>query len=250
MHEVEPELRHCPHDGRLLAELGEVASEKLDIVPPKIRVICHSRKQYACDCGQCIQVAPLPAQPIPKSLTSPGLLAHVTVSKYEDTLPLYRQETILQRIGVDIPLAALASWMIKAGTLVRPLINLLRDRLLDYDIVQMDETTVQVLKESGKSAQPSCLWLQWLQRGGKLQPAHSCGLRGPRAALVQRSGEGAGQEQEGRQGLAWTGVDPEVVLGGEKGPGVLALGSPCPPPGASGPDTRLVAQLVVDLPQF
>ena len=61
-------------------------------------MIRHIRKQYACTGGgQCIKTAPLPAQPVPKSLVSPGLLAHITVSKYPDALPLYRQETILGR---------------------------------------------------------------------------------------------------------------------------------------------------------
>jgi transposase len=167
VHEIDAGQRHCPHDGKLLTEIGDVVSEQLDIVPAKIQVIRHVRKQYACDCGQCIQTAPLPAQPIPKSLASPGLLAHITVSKYQDALPLYRQETILQRIGVDIPRATLANWMIKAGTLIQPVINLLRDRLLEYDILQMDETTVQVLKEPGKSAQSKSYL--WLQRGGPPQ---------------------------------------------------------------------------------
>jgi hypothetical protein len=90
-------------------------------------------------------------QPIPKSLASPGLLAHVAVSKYQDALPLYRQEQILERIGVELPRATLANWMIRAGTLIQPLVNLLRDQLLGYDMIQMDETTVQVLKEPGKA---------------------------------------------------------------------------------------------------
>ena len=164
VYELPESERVCPHDGSLLKEMGETVSEQLDIVPAKIRVIRHIRKKYACDCGQCIKTALLPPQPIPKSLASPGLLAHVAVSKYQDALPLYRQEHILQRIGVDIPRATLANWMIRAGGLVQPLINLLRDHLLDYDIVQMDETTVQVLKEPGKTAQ-STSYL-WVQRGG------------------------------------------------------------------------------------
>ena len=86
------------------------------------------------------------------------------MSKYQDALPLYRQEQILQRIGVDLPRATLANWMIQAGTLIQPLINLLRDRLLAYDIIQMDETTVQVLKEPGKPAQSKSYL--WVQRGG------------------------------------------------------------------------------------
>ena len=164
IHDIPEAERRCPHDGNVLTEINSVVSEQLDIIPAQIRVLRHIRKQYACDCGRCIQTAPLPAQPLPKSLASPGLLAHITVSKYQDALPLYRQETILQRIGVDIPRATLANWMIRAGSLVQPVINLLRDRLLGYDIVQMDESTVQVLKEPGKTAQSKSYL--WLQRGG------------------------------------------------------------------------------------
>jgi len=164
IHELPESERHCDHDGRTLTEIGEVVSEQLDIIPAKIQVTRHIRRKYACSCGQCIKTAPLPAQPIPRSMASPGLLAHITVSKYQDALPLYRQETILQRIGVDIPRATLANWMIKAGHLVQPLINLMHEQLLSHDIIQMDETTVQVLKESGKKAQSKSYL--WLQRGG------------------------------------------------------------------------------------
>jgi transposase len=164
VHELSADELICPHDGATLTEIGEVTSEQLDIVPATIQVIQHIRKQYACDCGQCIKTAALPKQPIPKSMASPGLLAHITVSKYQDALPLYRQETILRRIGVDLPRATLANWMIQVGVLIQPLINLLRDRLLEYDIIQMDETTVQVLKEPGKQAQSKSYI--WVQRGG------------------------------------------------------------------------------------
>jgi transposase len=164
IHDLPESERRCDHDGQLLTEIDEVISEQLDIIPAKIQVIRHIRKKYACSCGQCIKTAPLPAQPIPKSMASPGLLAHITVSKYQDALPLYRQETILRRIGVELPRATLANWMIQAGTLIQPVINLLRDRLLDYDILQMDETTVQVLNEAGKAAQSKSYL--WLQRGG------------------------------------------------------------------------------------
>ena len=164
IHELNGDDLICPHDGGVLNEIGEKTSEQLDIVPARIQVIRHIRKQYACKCGQCIKTAALPKQPIPKSMASPGLLAHITVSKYQDALPLYRQETILQRIGVDIPRATLANWMIRSGILIQPLINLLRDRMLEYDIIQMDETPVQVLEEPDKLAQSKSYI--WLQRGG------------------------------------------------------------------------------------
>jgi transposase len=164
IHDLPESERHCDHDGRPLRAIDEVVSEQLDIIPAKIQVIRHIRKKYACSCGQCIKTAPLPAQPIPKSMASPGLLAHIAVSKYQDALPLYRQETILRRIGVKLPRATLANWMVQVGNLIQPVINLLRDRLLDYDILQMDETTVQVLNEQGKTAQSKSYL--WLQRGG------------------------------------------------------------------------------------
>ncbi len=164
VHELSDADRICPHDGSILAEIGEEVTEQLDIIPAKIQVLRHICKKYACQCGQCIKKAPRPAQAIPKSLASPGLLAHVTVSKYQDALPLYRQETILRRIGVELSRATLANWMIQAGSLVQPIINLLRDRMLEYDILQMDETTVQVLREPGKTAQSKSYL--WLQKGG------------------------------------------------------------------------------------
>ncbi len=161
VHTLPESERICPHDGQRLTEIGVVTSEQLDLIPAQIQVLQHQRTRYACACGQCIRTAPLPAQPIPKSMASPGLLAHIAVSKYQDALPLYRQEQILTRIGVDLPRATLASWMIQAGTLLQPLINLLRDRLLAYDLLQMDESPVQVLKEPGKTAQSkSYLWVQ------------------------------------------------------------------------------------------
>jgi len=58
----------------------------------------------------------------------------------------------------------MANWMIKAGQLVQPLINLMQDNILSYDILQMDETRVQVLNEDGRTAQ-SQSWM-WVQRGG------------------------------------------------------------------------------------
>ncbi|VAW74737.1 Mobile element protein [hydrothermal vent metagenome] len=164
VHEIPEAERVCPHDGNALNEMNEVVSEQLDIIPAKIQVIRHIRKQYFCSCGHCIKIAPLPKQPIPKSLASPGLLAHVTVSKYQDALPLYRQEKILQRIGVAIPRATLANRMIKTGALIQPVINLLRDQLLSHEILQMDETTVQVLSEQDKTAQSKSYL--WVQRGG------------------------------------------------------------------------------------
>lgn len=113
---------------------------------------------------RAIVVAPLPAQPIPKSNASPGTCAYIATAKFEDGLPLYRQEKMLARIGVDISRGTLAAWMIRLGELIVPLVNLMQDTVLSYDVLQMDETTVQVLKEPGRAAQAKSR--MWVRRGG------------------------------------------------------------------------------------
>ena len=163
-HDLPEEEKTCSC-GCGLTRIGEDTSEQLDIVPAQVRVLQHVRLKYACKaCEETIKTAPVPAHPIPKSNASPGLLAHVAVAKYQDALPLARQERILQRAGVELPRATLAGWMIKLGALLDPLIEQLRERLLAYDIVQMDETRIQVLKEAGRSASSNSYI--WVQRGG------------------------------------------------------------------------------------
>lgn len=153
LHELKDADCHWGQCQALLEPVSEKVSEQLDIQPATVRVIRHVRKTYTCQtCDGAMTTAPMPAQPIPRSMASLGTLAHIAVSKYADGLPLYRQEKKLMRIGVDLPRSTLASWMVKAGELVQPLINLLRDKLLADDIVAMDETRLQVLKEPGKKA--------------------------------------------------------------------------------------------------
>lgn len=162
VHDLPEAAKVCATDGTALVRIGEETSEQLEIVPATIQVLRHVRPKYACPtCHEGVHVAEPPPQPIPKSLASPALLAHVAVSKYVDALPLYRQEAILTRIGVDLPRATLAHWMVRAGELVQPLVNLLRDDLLAGGLVQCDETPFQVLKEPGKAATSlSYLWVQ------------------------------------------------------------------------------------------
>ena len=151
--------------------IGELTSEQIDIEPAKACVLQHVRFKYACrtcegteDDGPAVVTAALPAQPLPKSNCSPGLAAFITVSKYADGLPLYRLEGILARYKISVSRTAMACWMIKLGDVVTPLINLFNDIQLGYDVLQMDETTVQVLKEDGRAAKDKSF--MWVRRGG------------------------------------------------------------------------------------
>ena len=169
-HELPEGERVCPHDGAALREIGVQASEQLDIVPQQVRVIRHERVKYACPCCDgTIRLAPRPAQVIPKGLFTESALAWIATSKYLDGLPLYRQAALLGRFGgTDISRNTLAASIVRVGQASQPVVNLLRDELLDSPRVFGDETELQVLKEPGRSAQAkSYIWAQMTDGSGK-----------------------------------------------------------------------------------
>ena len=160
-HDLSEAKKVCAGCGESLHCIGEERAEKLDIVPASVRVIVHVRPKYACrGCEEGVKPAALPPQPIPKSIVTPGLLAWIVTGKYLDRMPLYHLEGVLKRLGVEISRTTLASWMIRGAELLTPVYEALHRALLERDIVQADETTVQVLKEAGKRAQSkSYLWV-------------------------------------------------------------------------------------------
>ena len=161
IYDLREEEKVCPHDGTALKAIGEETHEQLDIIPAQIKAIRHIRKKYACPCcEQYVVTATKPKQPIEKSIATPGLLAYISVSKYCDALPLYRQIEIFKRIGVELDRTSLANWMIKCGELVQALINRIQESLIEQSVLHMDETPVQVLNEPGKTAQSkSYMWV-------------------------------------------------------------------------------------------
>lgn len=184
-HDIAEAVKQCAC-GCVRTVIGEETSEQLEMIPAQIRVIVNVRKKYACrQCESGVVIAPLPPQPIPKSNAGPGLLAHVATAKYQDALPLYRQEAMLARHGIDIPRNTLAGWMIKAGELIQPLFNLLEDKLRDYPVLHCDETPVQVLNEQGKRAQSKSY--MWVRVGGPpTQPIRLFHYAGSRSGEVAR----------------------------------------------------------------
>ena len=168
-HELSDAERVCAHDGATLVEIGVEASEQLDIIPQQVRVIRHERVKYACPCCDGgLRLAGKPVQIIPKGLFSESALAWIATSKFNDGLPLYRQAALLGRFGgTDLSHNTMAASIVRVGAATQPVINLMRDHLLDSPLVFGDETTVQVLKEPGRAAQAkSYMWVQMTEGSG------------------------------------------------------------------------------------
>jgi len=81
---------------------------------------------------------PAPARPIPRSMAGPGLLAHILVSKFDDHLPLYRQNEILARMGAEIPASTLVDWCGHGVRVLYPLVARIRADVMTADRLYAD----------------------------------------------------------------------------------------------------------------
>jgi transposase len=160
VYEVPPEQRACPGCGRERTPIGEETSEQLDYRPASLFVVEHVRVKVACrHCQEHVAVASKPPQPIEKGLPGPGLLAQVITSKYADHLPLYRQEGILARHGVELSRKTLCGWMAGSAWLLEPIWKAMRAEVLKSRVIQTDDTTVPVLDRRLSRARTARLWV-------------------------------------------------------------------------------------------
>lgn len=150
----------CSQHQVSLEKIGEEIVEKLEVEPAKAYVLQLVTPKYKCPCCDAgIFEATRAPDPIPKSFASAGLLALIATQKYVDGLPLFRQEHIFERAGIDLNRTTMARWMLRMGELVKPLVNLMSEDLLATLVLHMDETTVQVLDEPGRPAEAtSYMW--------------------------------------------------------------------------------------------
>ena len=171
IHELPVDERICPDCGKPLhACKQDVLRRELEIIPTKIRAIEHIQVVYGCrECEKTAADNPptmvkseVPAPVIANSgIASPSLVSFIMCNKYVLALPLYRQEQELERHGIKISRQTMANWIIYAAThWLEPMYRLLHDELLQSYILHADETSLQVIKESGKTAaQKSWMWM-------------------------------------------------------------------------------------------
>ena len=153
-----PASCHCPDCGAMMRKLGEDIAEMLDFVPGYFKVLRHVRPKFSCGhCARIIQL-PAPSRPIERGLPGPGLLAQVIVAKYADHCPLYRQQAIYRRAGVDLERATLADWVGAASRLLEPLVQSLGKYVRAAEKLHADDTPVPVLDPGRGKTKTGRLW--------------------------------------------------------------------------------------------
>ncbi len=156
-------IRHEPDNtqcscGCQMKRIGEDISEKLDYIPGTFSVAQHVRGKWVCNACETLTQAPVPAQVIDKGVPAAGLRAQVLVAKYGDHLPLYRQEKIFARAGVEIARSTLADWVGRCGVVLQPLVDALRDALHQQAVLHADETPVAMLMPGKKKTHRAYVW--------------------------------------------------------------------------------------------
>ena len=144
--------------GCQLKRIGEDIAEKLDYEPGVFTVERHIRSKWACTQCETITQAPVDAHVIDKGIPTAGLLAQVLVAKYADHLPLHRQEAMFGRAGLAIPRSTLAQWVGICGVRLQPLVDALKDEILQSAVLHADETPVAMLKPGKGSTHRAYLW--------------------------------------------------------------------------------------------
>lgn len=130
--------------------IGEEITEELERTPGKLFVKQYVRIKYARPNGEGIVIASLPSRPIEKGIAGPGLLAQIIIDKYTDHLPIHRQIQRFEREGIKLPASTLTDWISATCALLEPLYEVLRQKVLGSDYLQVDETPIKVLDKDKK----------------------------------------------------------------------------------------------------
>jgi transposase len=130
-HDVQEERKQCAHCNTRLHEIKAIERELWAYRPGSLYVKKHIRHRYACrSCQQTIVTAKMPIQPIEKGVADSSLLAQVIVDKYQDHLPLYRQEQRWLRNGAALSRQSLCDWAMGSAKWLGYLVDEMRKDVL------------------------------------------------------------------------------------------------------------------------
>ena len=176
---IDAEHEACPCCGGPRHSIGELRTEQLDVVPAQLRVRVTRCPRYACRaCEGAVVVAEAPARPIDGGMPTEALIAHVVVSKFCDSLPLYRQSQMLARQGIRLDRSTLSNWVGSACRWLTPLHDLVLSTVLSSTKLFADDTTLPVLDPGRGRTKTGRLWCYAVDDRPWCGPSH------PAAAYV------------------------------------------------------------------
>ena len=155
-----PETEKFTADGRPLKCVGkdlvrtELIREPSKAYIRKVYVKTYADPKAEEETGSAALCRPhVPAPLLPHSYASASVVTDIIIKKFSDALPLYRQEQMWKRLGVDLKRNTMANWVIlTAETYLKPFSDAFLKELLQLAAIHADETALQVNKEPGRAA--------------------------------------------------------------------------------------------------
>jgi transposase len=163
-HRLTEAERVCPACGIVREEVGTERTSQLDYQPASLFVRDHIEHKYACPC--CSKqgkpqfvAASKPPQPLDKGLPGAGLLAFIIVTKYYDHVPLYRQEAMMERQGLELSRSTTCDWMAQSARCLEPLYEVMKKEVLQSTVLWTDDTPVKLQGGEPDATKQSRLWV-------------------------------------------------------------------------------------------
>lgn len=166
-----PETETCTKCGSQMKIVGrKIVRTEVEFIPAKVKV--KQIVQQVAKCTTCgtnesesdtchFQKAAVPTPPLAHSISTPSLIAQVMYQKFVMGMPFARQEKDWYRMGLVLPRADMANWSIRCcEEWLLPIYNRIHERLMECQVLHMDETRIQCNKEAGKKASSeSFMWV-------------------------------------------------------------------------------------------
>ena len=169
-HDIPEEEKTCAC-GCKLKKVGENSTKRLRIIPAKMYAIEDIYPKYACPACEgsgdedkpVFRQAPAVKYLIPKSIATSELLAYTMTNKFCEHLPFYRQEKAFERRCITVTRADMSNWQEQIYKRLKPMDKLIMNHIKSGNTMNMDETTVKVLKYKNQndndSRKKSYIWL-------------------------------------------------------------------------------------------
>lgn len=167
-------------------EIGAEVTDKLAVIPGQLYIqrdvrhkfVLRSDLQVKEPDRQTFVIAPLPESIIPRGMAADSLLADLFINKYVYHLPFYRQIQKYKEMGAVLSDATVGDWFAAVCTKLRPLYDALREEIMKSEYIQVDESTIPVIKEEKpRKAAKEYMWAVRDALGGSVYFHYDNGSR-------------------------------------------------------------------------
>lgn len=141
--------RVCTQCGQDKVCIGHKTSEILEFVPARFIVIEEKREKLACpSCPEEGVSTAASDKVMDRGRPGPGLIAHILVDKFQDSMPVERQSDAYAREGVRLSPSTLGDWFAFGLDVLAPIAGRLKELAIGSFYVHTDDTGIPVQDRS------------------------------------------------------------------------------------------------------